>query len=112
MLIEEDKLLWKAADLNNDGKLDVKEFAAFSSPQDFDHMHKTLIDQMFAQRDNNHDGFISFNEYIKDEDNEMPDPNGEYYISEKDKFDNVYDTNHDRMLDSNECVNWIVPNNT
>ncbi|KAH9413402.1 Calcium ion binding [Dermatophagoides pteronyssinus] len=110
--LEEDKVLWKAADLNNDNRLDAKEFAAFNNPEEFEHMFKTLIEQMFERRDQNKDGFIDFKEFISDENGNVPDLKSEHYISEKDKFENDYDQNNDGRLDFNECINWIIPNNT
>ncbi|KAH7639797.1 calumenin-a-like protein [Dermatophagoides farinae] len=111
-LLEEDKVLWKAADVNNDNRLDAKEFAAFNNPEEFEHMFETLVGQMFERRDHNKDGFIDFKEFISDENRNIPDSKSEHYISEKDKFENEYDQNHDGRLDFNECINWIIPNNT
>ena len=98
--------------MNNDNKLDAVEYAAFNSPEEFQHMHEILVRQMLARRDHNKDGVIDFNEFITDERGERLDPNSEQYLSEKDKFYNQYDLNHDQKLDFNECINWIVPNNT
>lgn len=111
-MLEEDKVLWKAADVNNDNRLDAKEFAAFNNPEEFEHMFETLVGQMFERRDHNKDGFIDFKEFISDENRNIPDSKSEHYISEKDKFENEYDQNHDGRLDFNECINWIIPNNT
>lgn len=75
-------------------------------------MHEILVKQMLARRDRNRDGFIDFHEYISDERGELPDAKSEQFLSEKDKFENSYDTNGDHRLDFNECLDWIVPNNT
>lgn len=111
-LLEEDKVLWKAADINGDGFLDAQEFAAFHSPEEFEHMHDILVKQLLERRDHNKDGFIDFAEYISDERGEVPDARSEQYISEKDKFESNYDRNGDKKLDWSECLDWIVPNNT
>lgn len=109
--MKEDKLLWQAADVNGDNKLDSKEFAAFINPEEFVHMHSTLVKQMLFRRDRNKDGFIDFNEFISDENGNIPDAKSTHFISEKDKFENEFDLNHDHKLDFEECLNWIIPNN-
>lgn len=111
-LLEEDKVLWQAADVNNDGLLDAQEYAAFNSPEEFPHMHDILVKQLMTRRDRNKDGFIDFAEYISDERGEVPDGRSEQYLSEKEKFDKDYDRNGDKKLDWAECLDWIVPNNT
>lgn len=110
-LIEEDKLLWAAADMNGDNKLDSKEFAAFVNPEEFVRMHSTLVKQMLARKDHNKDGFINFNEFITDEYGNTPEAKSTHFISEKDKFENEFDLNHDGRLDFDECMKWIIPNN-
>ncbi len=105
-------MLWKAADINGDGFLDAQEYAAFVSPEEFEHMHNILVKQLLERRDRNKDGFIDFAEYISDERGEVPDARSEQYISEKDKFESNYDRNGDKKLDWSECLDWIVPNNT
>ena len=111
-LLAEDEALWKAADLNKDGKLDVNEYSAFNSPEEYEYMHEALVSQVFKRRDRNRDGSIDFDEFIADERGEKPQPTSEQYLVEKDKFDTVYDTNKDHILDFHEALKWIVPNNT
>ncbi|UXI14813.1 calcineurin-binding protein cabin-1-like [Sarcoptes scabiei] len=110
-MIDEDKVLWKAADLDRDGKLNATEFAAFNNPEEFEHMYGTLVEQMMKRRDRNGDYHIDFKEFISDENGNVPDPKTEHYISEKDKFENEYDKNKDLKLDFDECISWLIPNN-
>jgi len=54
MLIE-DKILWKAADSNQDELLNVTEFAAFLSPEDFESMSESLYILTMERKDKNKD---------------------------------------------------------
>lgn len=39
-MLENDRELFVAADLNGDGILDKPEYPAFSHPEEFEHMHE------------------------------------------------------------------------
>lgn len=63
-LLKNDKELFNAADLNKDGKLNTKEFLAFTHPEEAPHMLETILKQTLEEKDLNKDGFIDFQEYI------------------------------------------------
>ncbi|KAI8427402.1 hypothetical protein MSG28_001955 [Choristoneura fumiferana] len=66
MLVQEEKVMWHAADLNGDGKLDLNEFEMFTNPEEHELMHGFLVNQTLREKDQNHDGFVDFNEFIGD----------------------------------------------
>ncbi|GBM73104.1 Calumenin-A [Araneus ventricosus] len=47
-MLENDRELFKAADLNGDGILDKSEYPAFSHPEEFERMHQVLIFESFS----------------------------------------------------------------
>jgi len=98
-MIYEDRALFKAADLNHDGLLDAKEFALFTSPEDFPDMFETLYELTMRRRDINGDGLLSFDEYIMNDKGIVPDKKSEGYLIDKDKFENDLDKNKDGYLD-------------
>ncbi|RWS01011.1 Reticulocalbin-2-like protein [Dinothrombium tinctorium] len=110
-MIREDKALWAAADLDKDGLLNAQEFAAFNSPEDFEFMHDALHKWTMDKRDVNRDGFLSFEEYVVDENGVAPEVNSETYIVEKDRFDQDYDLDKDGKLNKEEVLRWLIPDN-
>jgi hypothetical protein len=110
-LMAEDKALWGTADLNADGKLDVNEFAAFNSPEEFEHMHHTIYTQMMLRRDKNKDGFLDLIEYSSDVNGNPPDPKSEHFIIEKDRFYKDYDIDGDGKFNEKESLLWLIPDN-
>lgn len=65
-LMQNDKELFVAADLSKDGKLDEKEFLAFTHPEEAPHMLEVILKQTLEEKDTNKDGSIDFQEYIGD----------------------------------------------
>ena len=63
-LLEQDKLKFDAADVNKDGSMSVKEYAAFMHPYDFEHMHDIEIDMTLQAIDKNKDGKLSLKEFV------------------------------------------------
>lgn len=110
-LIDEDKALWNAADLNGDNKLDKSEFPLFNSPEEFPQMKEVLYELTMIRRDKNKDGFIDLQEFLVDEQGLLPDSKSESYVSEKDRFENEYDANKDGKLNRSEVLAWIIPDN-
>lgn len=107
-LMEEDKMLFDAADANKDQKLDKDEFLAFTHPEEDPNMKPHVINQVLKEKDADNDGEISFQEYIgargKDKDKE-------WLIEEKERFDTELDKNGDNSLNKEEIVAWIIPSN-
>ncbi|EYC32146.1 hypothetical protein Y032_0003g1427 [Ancylostoma ceylanicum] len=63
-LMEEDARYFKAADLNADGKLSKEELSAFLNPENYRHMHKTLVEVTMKEKDLNNDGAIDLKEFL------------------------------------------------
>lgn len=65
-LLKEDRQLFNAADQNIDGRLDDKEFLAFTHPEENPDMLPVILQQTLEEKDTNNDGVIDFQEYIGD----------------------------------------------
>ena len=65
-LLKEDRELFNAADKNIDGRLDEKEFLAFTHPEEHPDMLPIILHQTLEEKDTNRDGVIDFQEYIGD----------------------------------------------
>jgi len=104
-LLKNDKELFNAADLNKDGKLNAKEFLAFTHPEEAPHMLETILKQTLEEKDLNKDGFIDFQEYIGERETEVE------LDQQRDMFDSDYDVNGDGHLDRQEFKRWVAPNN-
>ncbi|XP_013789368.1 reticulocalbin-2-like [Limulus polyphemus] len=110
-MMQEDRALFKAADLNGDGILDKSEFSAFANPEEFVHMHQVLYEQTMVKRDKNKDGYLSLEEFLSDGSGKPPAVGSESYLVEKDHFENEYDVNHDGKLEKAEVLKWLLPDN-
>lgn len=107
-LVENDKTLFNAADINNDGYLDSDEFKAFSHPEETPRMLDIILKHGLDEHDKDKDNYVSFQEYLGDR---ADGQDKEFLVIEKDKFDHVYDKNSDGKLSINEIQNWLVPSN-
>merc|ERR1712203_477364 len=108
-MMEEDKVLFFAADVNGDKKLDRKEYVAFSHPEDNPHIMRTpVIQSVMKSKDKNNDGKLEFQEFIGDR---GKDQDKEWLKGEKERFDTDLDENKDGVLDENEVYAWLVPDN-
>jgi Ca2+-binding EF-hand superfamily protein len=65
-MMADDKALFLAADKNNDGFLDQKEYVSFSHPEEDQSMLPIIYQQTLAAKDTDGDGQINFKEYIGD----------------------------------------------
>lgn len=113
VMIKEEELLFKAADQDQDGRLTAEEFLAFERPEQFDYMQPLVIQRTKESKDKNGDGFVDFHEYIvgivpnykklssKEE--------KELYVSEKERFEQYYDLDHDGRLNDTEIFRWLIP---
>lgn len=107
-LMEEDRYLFRAADFNEDGKLDTREFLAFSHPEEDLQMRPHVLDQVLKEKDADLDGQLNFQEYVGERGSGK---DKEWLISEKDRFDNELDKNGDNILNREEILAWIIPSN-
>ena len=55
---------WKAADLDQDGKLTREEYAAMYYPWEYKHMHDTVAQENLEDMDKDKDGLLSLQEYL------------------------------------------------
>ena len=59
-----EKRRWKAADLDQDGKLTREEFSAMYYPWDHKHMHDAVAQENLEDMDKDKDGILSLQEYL------------------------------------------------
>ena len=107
-IMMEDKLLFRAADRDGDGRLNRGEFLSFTHPEEDESMHETVINQALKEKDSDGDGRLSFQEYVGER---GKDQNKEWLVGEKDRFDEDLDKNKDGQLDRSEIVDWMIPSN-
>lgn len=107
-LIEDDRAVFLAADLNKDGELNRDEFVLFISPEEHPQMLPIILNQTLRDKDKNGDGKIDFQEFIGEG---ARDHDKEWLIAEKERFDSQHDKDHDGTLNGNEILSWIVPSN-
>ena len=62
-MVGQDEQKFKTADLDKNGSLDEKEFAAFVHPHEFEYMHDLEIAHALKDHDKNNDGKIELSEY-------------------------------------------------
>nr|CAD7430550.1 unnamed protein product [Timema monikensis] len=84
-LISDDRIMFHAADGNNDGLLDKLEFVKFTHPEEHPEMLPVILEQTLAEKDLDQDGSISFQEYVGQREGRQHDK--EWLLTEKDKFD-------------------------
>nr|CAD7463063.1 unnamed protein product [Timema tahoe] len=108
-LINDDRIMFHAADGNNDGLLDKLEFVKFTHPEEHPEMLPVILEQTLAEKDLDQDGSISFQEYIGQREGRQHDK--EWLVTEKDKFDQELDKDSDGRLNSAEILSWVVPSN-
>ncbi|XP_050530089.1 reticulocalbin-2-like [Daktulosphaira vitifoliae] len=109
----EEKALFDAADQNNDGYLTLEEFRIFYTPEDYEYMTPLVLKDVINQVDLDDDKKITFDEFINNRGSNDPKLlNDEEWIRvEKIKFEQEYDINGDGILDGEEILLWLMPNN-
>jgi len=107
-LMEEDKILFSAADANKDGHLHKKEYLAFTHPEEDPNLKPHVLEQVLKDKDTDKNGELSFQEYVG---LRGQDKDKEWLIEEKDRFDNELDKNGDNVLNKDEILAWIIPSN-
>ncbi|KER28373.1 hypothetical protein T265_04760 [Opisthorchis viverrini] len=101
--IEEEKIKFKSADLDQNGHLNATEFTAFEHPHNYPHMAPYEIIHTLRDFDTDNDGFISQQEYLADD-----KMHREAFKIELENFKR-YDTNGDGRLDQEEMKHWVTP---
>ncbi|PIC50102.1 hypothetical protein B9Z55_001139 [Caenorhabditis nigoni] len=108
-LIAQDRMYFKQADQDEDGKLNLEELASFLNPEHHPHMHSVLIAVTLLEKDQNGDGAIDEKEFL----GELDDQRGsEWYKVEVERFHTVYDQNKDGKLSGDELVAWLLVDGT
>lgn len=107
-LVNDDRQMFDAADVNKNERLDADEFVAFISPEEFPHMLPVILEQTLRDKDADKDGKINFQEFIGDSGKGQAK---DWLVAEKDKFDEDLDLDGDGVLNGNEILAWIVPSN-
>lgn len=105
-VVAEDHEKFKVADLNKDDVLDVEEYRAFTHPYDYEHMHEIELSRTQSDYDQDKDGFVSKEEFIK----KNGEGDREVEIYEEEQF-NSYDKDGDGKLNREEIVEWVLPSN-
>ncbi|CAF0758278.1 unnamed protein product [Brachionus calyciflorus] len=110
-MMERDKKRFKAADIDNDGKLSRAEYSDFIHPEESKTMRNLVIDETIEDLDKNGDGVISFEEFVTDLKKNVKDGEDEpEWISvEVENFRSFRDKNKDNVLDREEINDWILP---
>ncbi len=107
-MLQEDKMLFAAADRNGDGRLSTTEFLSFTHPEEDPAMHDTVLAQVLKMKDTDEDGLVDFQEFIGDRGRNQ---SKEWVAGEKDRFDSELDKDGDGKLDKVEILMWMVPSN-
>jgi reticulocalbin-2 len=107
-LMEDDRQMFHAADTDKDGSLSLDEHVRFHSPEEHPEMLPLILSQTLRDKDLNKDGRIDFQEFVGDQ---AKTHDKQWLMTEKDKFDNDFDKDHDGYLNHNEILSWIVPSN-
>jgi Ca2+-binding EF-hand superfamily protein len=103
---------WEAADTNHDSLLSLDEFHNFLHPEAVEHMKDLLIQETMDDVDANGDGKISLTEYMSDAAGDADVEEGEqesWAKEEEEEFRLELDKNKDGILDHDEIVEWLVP---
>lgn len=103
-LLREDKLMFAAADINQDESLSIDEFYAFSYPESTERMYDTIIKIVLLEKDTNNDGKIDSTEFSEESDDK------ERLSEDKEKFAE-YDKNDDGVLTGEEILAMHRPTN-
>lgn len=107
-MMEEDKILFEAADKNQDGKLSQLEFLSFTHPEEDAEMIRPVLSLTKKAKDLNNDGKIDFQEYVGQR---GKDQTKEWLVEEKDRFDSDLDKDKDGLLTDAEIIAWVIPDN-
>ena len=106
-MLEEDRILFEAADKDENEQLTKEEFLSFTHPEEDAEMIRPALERAKQAKDKNNDGKIDFQEYIGDR---GKDQSKDWLVEEKARFDEDLDKNNDGSLDDAEIIAWVIPN--
>ncbi|XP_025417774.1 calumenin-B-like isoform X2 [Sipha flava] len=104
----DDRTLFYAADIDNDGKLNQLEFRYYYTPEDYPQMKPAVMVGVMRQYDSNKDGKITFDEFL---DYRKKGLTEEEMEQENYKFTLELDTDKNGVLDEEEVYQWFLPMN-
>ena len=104
--MEDDKILFKAADKNLDNKLSSEEFYTFTNPN-IGMMYPVLFTAL-AAKDQNKDGRISVQELIS---NCESSKSNDWKAYEKKRFNEDLEIDKNGFLTQSEILAWLMPEN-
>ena len=107
-IIEEDRILFFAADRNGDAALDMEEFLSFSHPEGDPEMHRAVVESYLKKHDADGDGRVAFAEFLGERGKER---DKKWLEMEKDRFDEELDGDKDGYLSEKEILAWMIPTN-
>merc|ERR1712141_468425 len=88
MGLEEDKILFEAADKDHNGHLSEDEFLSFTHPEEDNEMIRPVLTLTLKAKDKNGDGKVDFQEYVGDR---GKDQTKDWVTQEKERFDEDLD---------------------
>ncbi|KRY08135.1 Calumenin-A, partial [Trichinella patagoniensis] len=102
-MIHDDELIFKVADMNKDGKLNLTEYFVLVHPEFYPQLQKTLAVVTVETKDTDGDGLLTFEEY-----------NGEMSLDDQDQYTlsrrarmGVADKDKDGKLNSDELYEFL-----
>lgn len=107
--LERNRKRFVLADRDGDKFITKEEFADFLHPHDVPHMREVVVDEAMWDMDKNKDGFVDFDEYVKELWHEQQGEEPEWLEVEKKNFYTHRDKNGDNKLDKKEVGNWVSP---
>ena len=105
-MLEEDRILFEAADKDENEQLTKEEFLSFTHPEEDAEMIRPALERSKQAKNKNNDGKIDFQEFIGDR---GKDQSKDWLLGEKERFDEDLDKNQDGSLDDAEIIAWVIP---
>ena len=105
-ILEEDQILFEAADKDQNESLTKEEFLSFTHPEEDAEMIRPALERAKQAKDKNNDGKIDFQEFVGDR---GKDQSKDWLLGEKERFDEDLDKNQDGSLDDAEIIAWVIP---
>jgi len=106
---KKDRLLFHAADANEDGELNFDEFVLFKFPRRSEKTSRVVIQAKLDVLDNDKDGQLTLEEFLQETKDQTTDENT--HKLEEERFSDELDTDGNKKLDEAEILNWLEPNN-